>query len=147
MNFFQEQDRARRNTVLLFVLIALAMLSLAVMSVIALLLTAYFLSSGYIEHSFFGFVRQFEPSHLGFLTLGILIAIVGGSLRSLTRLSSDGAAIAQALGGELIPGNTRILAERRLLNLVEEMAVASGNPVPSKRGRPDGSATPRASRT
>lgn len=45
-------------------------------------------------------------------------------------LSSSGGAVAQMLGGELVPAETPDPLERRLLNVIEEMAIASNMPVP-----------------
>ncbi len=53
-----------------------------------------------------------------------------GSLYKISELSSGGEQIALMLGGRAINPQTTDLAERRLLNVVEEMALASGIPVP-----------------
>ena len=75
------------------------------------------------------------PVPLGFLTINLLATaglIVGGSLLEYERLDSHPATVAGRLGArELEPGAVRLdLAERRLLNLVEEMALAAHQPVP-----------------
>ncbi|MCH8976277.1 MAG: M48 family metallopeptidase, partial [Proteobacteria bacterium] len=44
--------------------------------------------------------------------------------------SAGGKTVAEALGGKLIPQNTDDLKQRKLLNVVEEMAIASGTPPP-----------------
>ncbi|MEA5544575.1 M48 family metalloprotease, partial [Limnoraphis robusta CCNP1324] len=46
------------------------------------------------------------------------------------QVKRGGRAIAESLGGRLIPQSTTDFRERRLLNVVEEMAIASGIPVP-----------------
>ena len=48
----------------------------------------------------------------------------------MVQLSRGGAAIAEGLGGRLVTTNTKDAAERRLLNVIAEMAIASGTPVP-----------------
>ncbi len=60
----------------------------------------------------------------------VLLVITIGSLYKMTMLSGGGESVALALGGRKVPANTRDLAERILLNVVEEMALASGTPVP-----------------
>ena len=45
-------------------------------------------------------------------------------------MSSGGSAVAESLGGRLVDSNTRDPHERKLLNVVEEMAIASGVPMP-----------------
>ena len=57
--------------------------------------------------------------------------ILLGSLFKILSLREGGAAVARSLGGRLLEGNTKDLAERRLLNIVEEMALASGTPGPA----------------
>jgi Zn-dependent protease with chaperone function len=47
------------------------------------------------------------------------------------QLKAGGAAIAEMLGGKLVSPKTQNLREKRLLNLVEEMTLASGIPVPA----------------
>jgi Zn-dependent protease with chaperone function len=69
-------------------------------------------------------------SHL-FLMWTILSIIGVGTLIRMHQLKGGGKAIAEMLGGKLISPNTTKPRERRLLNLVEEMALASGIPVPS----------------
>ena len=53
-----------------------------------------------------------------------------GSLYKISELSAGGETVALMLGGRPVNPQTTDLAERRLLNVVEEMALASGMPVP-----------------
>jgi Zn-dependent protease with chaperone function len=62
----------------------------------------------------------------GLATLVILVV----SLNRLWQLSRGGGAVAEMLGGRLVDRRTTDPAERRLLNVVDEMALASGVPVP-----------------
>ncbi len=64
------------------------------------------------------------------VTLGVcLLVFTGGMIKSMA-LSDGGPAVAKMLGGRLIQGNATDLKLRRLLNVVEEMAIAAGMPVP-----------------
>jgi Zn-dependent protease with chaperone function len=45
-------------------------------------------------------------------------------------LSGGGKVVAESLGGQLIPRNTEEPNQRKLLNVVDEMAIASGTPAP-----------------
>ena len=64
--------------------------------------------------------------------VGVVGAIVGGaSLVKTMQLSAGGAAAAESLGGRRVPVNTKDPAERRLLNVVEEMAIASRIAIPA----------------
>ena len=65
------------------------------------------------------------------VTGGTLSVIVIGSLYKIFALSQGGEVVTRWLGGRLIDSNTPNPQERRLLNVVEEMAIASGTPVPS----------------
>ena len=53
-----------------------------------------------------------------------------GSLYKIAELSAGGETVALMMGGRAVDPQTTDLAERRLLNVVEEMALASGIPVP-----------------
>ena len=61
----------------------------------------------------------------------VTLGVIGlGSLYKTWELRQGGRVVAEMLGGRLIHPSTTELAERRLLNVVEEMALASGVPVP-----------------
>jgi Zn-dependent protease with chaperone function len=45
-------------------------------------------------------------------------------------LAGGGSAVAESMGGRLVDSNTADPDERKLLNVVEEMAIASGVPMP-----------------
>lgn len=118
MDFFQHQEQARtatRQLILLFVLAVVA-IAAAVNLVTAL---------------GFGFIGLPRPQHL-FLTNTLLIVLFigGGSLLEIGRLRAGGAVVAQMVGGRAVTAATRDPLERRLLNVVEEMALAAGVPVP-----------------
>ena len=59
-----------------------------------------------------------------------LVLILGGSLFKVAALSGGGTTVAEAVGGTRIHTNTSDPVEKRVLNVVEEMAIASGVPVP-----------------
>lgn len=123
MNFFRAQDEARGRTTKLVVLLVLAILVLTgTLYVLAVLGQGKLLARGEIE--------WFQPKlFLG--TSGVaLLVILGGSLVRIAELSKGGGAIAERLGGRLVSGASKDPAERRYLNVVQEMALASGLPVP-----------------
>ena len=72
----------------------------------------------------------FQPGLLLAVSVGTVAFVSCGSAYKIAQLAAGGKAVALLLGGREIPGNTRELRERRLLNVVEEMAIASGVPVP-----------------
>jgi len=64
-------------------------------------------------------------------TLATVSLILGASLVRYVSLRRGGAAVAEGLGARLVSPGTADLDERRLLNVVEEMALAASVPVPS----------------
>src|SRR5690606_21965143 len=61
------------------------------------------------------------------LVIGVVVA---GSLFKHFQLRSGGKAVAESLNGRPIDPGTTDIEERQMLNVVEEMAIASGIPVP-----------------
>ncbi len=129
MNFFQAQDNARRKTLQLGVLFGLAVLTLVVLTN---LLIALFISWAGIQT---GLTWTHALSAMPwdawlFISLGV-IGVVGMACGyKYLSLKGGGRVIAEALGGHLIHQNTREPQQRQLLNVVEEMAIASGLSVP-----------------
>ncbi|MGH9332611.1 MAG: M48 family metallopeptidase, partial [Vicinamibacteria bacterium] len=125
MDFFQRQDEARKASRLLVLYFVLA--------VIAIILSVHLAVSFLLWVSSDG-LEPFDWWQLDrFIALAgaALFVIVAGSLYKIMRLSEGGHAVARLLGGRPIDPNTTDPAERRLLNVVEEMAIASGLPVPT----------------
>jgi Zn-dependent protease with chaperone function len=123
MNFFRAQDEARGRTTKLVVLLVLAIVVLAGSFYVLAVL-------GQNKLSRRGELDWFQGD-LFFWTTGVaLIVIIGGSLVRIAELSKGGGAIAERLGGRLVGATTKDAAERRYLNVVQEMALASGLPVP-----------------
>ena len=118
MDFFERQDEARRHTKLLVVYFVLAVLSLVVVINVAVSLILGALVIGP------------KSELLLWITLGTLAVILAGSAFKTLQLASGGSAVAELLGGRLIDSNTSDADERKLLNVVEEMSIASGVPVP-----------------
>jgi Zn-dependent protease with chaperone function len=122
MNFFEHQDQARRQTGQLILLFGLA--------VIGLVLVIY----GLLAMVMVGPTTDsyWSPNLFSWVAVGV-ISIVGlGSLFKIAALRSGGGhAVAESLGGQPIDPSTIDAAERRLLNVVEEMAIASGVPTPA----------------
>lgn len=130
-DFFQQQDAARRRSFLLVVLFCAAVcgIVLAIYLVLALALGNISSEQG-AEHSREMAFRLWNAELFVSVSLGTLAVISLGSLYKIVELSSGGEKVALMLGGRRIDPNTRDRAERRLLNVVEEMALASGMPVP-----------------
>lgn len=130
MDFFQSQDIARRNSVRLVIFFILAVLCLIAMTNLLVMLVF-----GYIESSEEGLnaatvAAQFDWQVFWLISIGVSIIVAAGSLYKILALSAGGSVVADLLGGRLINQNTADPYERRVLNVVEEMAIASATPVP-----------------
>lgn len=125
-NFFQRQDQARKKTGRLLLLFALAIVALIV-AVYIVCLVLFIWGDGPNSPAAYD---PINPLMLLAVTAVVLLVTACGSLYKIAELSSGGKSVAMLLGGQLIPSNTREPAQRRLLNVVEEMAIASGVPVP-----------------
>ena len=123
MNFFRAQDEARGRTTKLVALLVLAIVVLTGSLYVLAVLGQHKVSRSQEIDWFQG--------DLFFWTAGVaLIVILGGSLLRIAELSKGGGAIAERLGGRLVGATTKDATERRYLNVVQEMALASGLPVP-----------------
>src|SRR5271169_656038 len=116
-DFFQQQNSARRKTFQLVLYFVLAILILIAL-VYGLLLA---LSEP---------VSWWQPKLLLLAALGVGLVVGGASAFKVAQLASGGQAVALMMGGEEVPGTTTDARQKRLLNVVEEMALAAGVPVP-----------------
>jgi len=123
MNFFEHQEQARqtsRRLVGLFVLAVVAIV-IAVNAVVALMVVYWGASqSG----------APVEPMLFFWVTVGVLALIGGGTAYRTLSLRQGGMAVARMVGARAVDPSTRDSLERRLLNIVEEMSLASGMAVP-----------------
>ncbi|PXX91055.1 peptidase M48 [Marinobacter vulgaris] len=122
--FFQRQASARRNTgalVLLF-LAAVALITLCVC------LVGYLVTRS--ETTGLGFADWLLSRHGLFTALAVVGLIGIGSLIRWIDLAGGGERVAKMVGARAIDPDTRDADERRLRNIVEEMAIASGVSVP-----------------
>ena len=126
MNFFEHQEEARRSTRRLVFLFALAvvMIVLSVYLAVALVLT-WANKETELDVGVWNL-----PVFLGIAAVTLSV-IAAGTLYKIAALRGGGPAVGRLLGGRPVQPNTRDLKERRLLNVVEEMALASGTAVPS----------------
>jgi len=121
MNFFQRQRDVRklsRRLVALFVV--------AVVAIVAVVDAVTFFLLG-LGHQPVAFVLDVLIA-----VSALLIVAIGltSFFRTLALRSGGGGKVAQSLGGIYVPENTTDPRLRRLRNVVEEMAIASGTPVP-----------------
>ena len=137
MNFFERQDQARGRTRLLVFLFICALFATfaAVLALVAWFAALGTGSASTAEGATTGelFVRYLaEPSLIAGVAVAVFLLIGGGSIFKVGELKAMGAdGVAEALGGTRITRAATDGAERRLYNVVEEMAIASGVPIPS----------------
>ncbi len=129
MNFFAAQDQARRSTRRLVIAYVVATI-LIVVGVTAII--------GFALYSFTPGNYAYTPGQFINDRSKVLIAtaivttlfILGSSLYKTSVLSAGGGRVAADMGGTLVPADVQDPLRRRLRNVVEEMAIASGVPVP-----------------
>jgi Zn-dependent protease with chaperone function len=129
MNFFESQDRMRKNTALLVVLFVLAVVALIIMTNLLVLVVFGYVNSEQLRNGE-TLVQQMDWRTFVAVGVGVSVVVLVGSLYKIMALSAGGKVVAESLGGRLIPQNTQDLNQRKLLNVVEEMAIASGTPAP-----------------
>ncbi|MFQ3787736.1 M48 family metallopeptidase [Halomonas sp. A29] len=129
MDFFGAQQRARRLTVWLVALLLMAVVGMIGAAVVVVALAMALLDGG--QAGAHPLALALDPLLLGGVAIGVLLVVGAGSLTRHLQLRSGGPAVAEALGGRAINGGTRDPDESRLLNVVEEMAIAAGLPVPA----------------
>jgi Zn-dependent protease with chaperone function len=123
MDFFEHQKRARRNTAVLVVLYALAVV--AIIGAVDLVLTVFWATE----------IRSRRdapiPAGVHWFAIGFtLLIILGTTARKVLQLADGGEAVAEMVGARRVDPGTTDPKERRLVNVVEEMAIASGTAVP-----------------
>ena len=69
------------------------------------------------------------PVFLGATLITLAIVSIGSAFK-ISQLAGGGSVVAESMGGRLVNSNTTNPDERKLLNVVEEMAIASGVPMP-----------------
>lgn len=129
MNFFESQERAHKHTTLLIVLFAVAVVALIVMANVLVLVVFGFVNSQQLRDGQ-TFVAQVDWKMFATVGAGVSVVVLVGSLYKMMALSAGGKVVAETLGGQLIPRNTEDPHQRKLLNVVDEMAIASGTPAP-----------------
>ncbi|OVE76167.1 hypothetical protein BVX97_01900 [bacterium E08(2017)] len=129
MNFFEHQDQARRHTT--------ALLGYYVLAVIMIMIAVYLVFAGMlvmtmsdVQQGSERLVKLWNPQLFTYVMGGTLLIVVLGSLFKIAQLSQGGKAVAEMLGGRLLNHSTSDPDEKKILNVVEEMAIASGTPVP-----------------
>ena len=143
MDFFESQENARRRTFFLVAMYSLAVLMIVlgtylVVGTVAVIFLGDFLAGGGGE------IRPAVPQDDRIFSMiffnwkfilgiaGSVLLLIGGAMAGkIIELRQGGSSVARMLGGKPISLDTRDANERKLLNIVEEMSIASGVPPPS----------------
>ncbi|CAK7059338.1 MAG: Protease HtpX [Desulfovibrio sp.] len=133
--FWAHQTEAKRNTVWLVLLYAALLLVFGVIAAYGVTYLWEMLDPADVSRYWDGRKWVYTDSGSAYVRFGAVMVIVplvvwGLSLFSPAANGAGGKGVAESLDGALVSPQTTRFAERRLLNVVEEMAIASGVPVP-----------------
>jgi Zn-dependent protease with chaperone function len=131
MNFFERQTATRRTSRQLVFLFAMAVI--AVVLAVDLVIFTLLASAGSEQEGLALPSLQWLQAN-STMALGTTLTVLGiiglSSLYKTAVLSGGGGVVARSLGGVRVSPDTTDALQRRLLNVVEEMAIASGVPMP-----------------
>lgn len=123
MDFFEAQDRAKQAT--------WKLLGLYLAAVILIILSVYIVAIFALGYAGAPGMREpWQPGLFFTVTIFTIILIVSGTLFRISQLRKGGSAVAEMLGGRKLEASSREPNERQLINIVEEMSIASGLPMP-----------------
>ena len=135
MDFFARQDQARRNTkwLVLYFVVAVILLVVAIYFISLVIFAGVQAKAHHGNYNYNDATVQlvlWNPKIFFVATVGVLAVIFIGSAYKTNELSAGGSAVATLMGGRLVSQNTINTNERKLLNVVEEMSIAAGVPMP-----------------
>jgi Zn-dependent protease with chaperone function len=150
MDFFEQQEQARRRTRWLLAYFAAAVVVIVVLTYVIfasavlpfikplpygprihnLAISILWLVGEALLHPVDYLRWTWDPRLFAGFSAGAALVITLGSFYKIRRLAAGGPVVAELLGGRRIAPNSAEPDEQRLCNVVEEMAVASGMPVP-----------------
>jgi Zn-dependent protease with chaperone function len=131
MDFFASQEQARRRSALLVVYYIAAVILIIAGVYLALVAGLHIaFNSGGSPEAEPRPMQLWRPVVFLWSVLGTLAIVATGTFYKISQLGGGGAAVAELLGGRRIPRNTSDPGEQKLLNVVDEMAIASGTAAP-----------------
>jgi Zn-dependent protease with chaperone function len=133
MNFFESQQHARSNTTRLVVLFALAVLCLIVLTNLLVAVSfGFFAPEKYNSLTAVqAWQSAFDWQTFMLISVAVISIVALSSLYKIAALSGGGASVAEMMDAELLVYGSGDLNKQKILNVVEEMAIASGTPVPA----------------
>ncbi|HEU4617024.1 MAG TPA: M48 family metallopeptidase [Gammaproteobacteria bacterium] len=131
MDFFTRQEESRRSTRFLVVAFAAAFLAVVAATTAAVALVLRFSSDqGYATAQTWSDWVAANGALLGVVAVGTLALILLASGYRTASLSSGGGQVARLLGATPVTADVGDRARKRLVDVVEEMSIASGLPMP-----------------
>ena len=134
MNFFEHQDKAKRQSRRLYVVFALAVIGIVLL--VDLLVAVGVMYFGATQSNLAQvnlFSGQWLQENFGIMAASTLITsgfIGASSMYKTVRLGFGGGTVAKDMGGTLVTADNTDPLRKRLYNVIEEMAIASGTPMP-----------------
>jgi Zn-dependent protease with chaperone function len=127
--FFEQQDQARRISARLIWLFGAAVIAIVV--AVNVVLGAFYLyvfapHGAWARYGLDALPHYFVTT----TTVVVVMMIVGGTMLQMLEMREGGEAVARMIGARPVDPSSQDALERRLLNVVEEMALASGIPAP-----------------
>ncbi|MEM1088814.1 MAG: M48 family metallopeptidase [Pseudomonadota bacterium] len=131
MNFFDQQDKARKKTRGLIGIFLLAVVCIVLAVDLVVLVVAASVTSAERDMAMptWEWLKQ-NPMLLVWSSLFVLVSIGGATLFKMALLRGGGGVVARSMGGTLVSPDATGPKRRQLCNVVEEIALASGVPVP-----------------
>ena len=123
MDFFERQHKAKKKTGVLVFLFGVAVLLISLLNFLIIAAVIPFVDEG----------RNFslqDPMLAMYVVLGTFVVISLAGLYRKSQLSDGGSSIASMMGGRLVNMASTDPDEQKLMNVVEEMAIASSVPMP-----------------
>jgi Zn-dependent protease with chaperone function/uncharacterized tellurite resistance protein B-like protein len=129
MDFFASQERAEKQTRLMLLLFVMAVICIVLST--NLVGAAIYIVYAHVPAPSIAQALYAVPHPAYWLTTTVVLSFIAfGSLSRMSDLSGGGAAVAEMVGARQIKSDGSDIAERRLINVVEEMAIASGIRMP-----------------
>ena len=130
MNFFEAQAKAKRSSGILVLLFLLAVTVLIALTNLLVIISVAYFQTEDINLALSNLQTYATPKTLIIASGLVLFTVMVGILTMYYRLSSGGQVVAESLGGKKLTPNSKKFQHKKLQNVVEEMAIASGIAVP-----------------
>ncbi len=128
MDFFEHQEQARKKSHVLVFYFVLAVIGIVIAIYALAMVILFFVGDDARTQPAYDL---WKPDIFTYTAIGTLVTVFLASSFKTMQLSGGGSVVARELGGRELDANTTDFHERRLLNVVEEMAIAAGVPVPA----------------